>query len=59
MKAQSLNKIERGKKGCQPSLPTSIKFRAQVKLKEMKKGAPITIANSYENIHREKKKNKA
>jgi len=48
VKAQSSNKVERRKGRCRPSLPIIIKFKAQVELKEMKEGASITVASSYE-----------
>ncbi len=35
-------------------MPIVIKFKAQVELKEMKEGALITIATSYENVHKER-----
>jgi hypothetical protein len=54
VKAQSSNKVERREGGCQPSLPIIIKFKGQGELKEMKEGALITVASSYENVHKER-----
>jgi TusA-related sulfurtransferase len=39
-------------------LPIIIKFKAQVELKEMKEGASITVASSYENVHKERGRTK-
>ncbi len=35
-------------------MPIIIKFKGQVELKEMKEGASITVASSYENVHKER-----